>query len=679
MRCLNCGTKGILLDATICPKCGVHLPSLLRDVLPYNTILQDGKYQIDYAIGRGGFGVTYQAQHVPLEKPVAIKEFFPQESALREGTTGSIRPMRDTEGFNRGLERFRREGKILAKVEHSSIVRASDFFEERGTGYLVMELLHGESLREELDRAGGKLTESRVREVLDAMVEGLTAVHQREIFHLDLKPENVMVMANGRIVLVDFGAAKQETGIKRKDSSTRAFTMAYAAPEVLAGRPVGAASDIFELGMMVHEMLVGELPPSAMERFMPGGPVWSPSKLAEPWQALISQALEIDPKLRPNNVKDWTSVLKESPAKKIEKESDISAPSPKVAVPKTSLFVPVVHPVAPKKLESPTDAIQIDRSKNIPQAFAQSQEVSEQVREIDRQQHVKAPSRIPESQPKIALPSKIVLLLGTGAVLLSIAGVTVNNIFAEQARLAEQAEKQKLEKIKTSKAGSKYAECSDTAKSVQSSSRIYAEAQSLLKECQVAKVNTESGALLATAKDLAKKDLLEMALATARKIDPSSSVYAESQKLVEQWSQSLLQVATSQYQDQGKLKEAIALTQSIPTSSAVGKKLPELTSKWQTEWKANETASNVAQKALKERRWNDVLASSKKVTTAYWIKQTNPMVQKANAAVTPVYVAPAQPVEPAYQPPAQYNQGYQPPVNSPSPRSDRQPESLTGL
>ncbi len=96
MHCLNCGAKGIPLDTTVCPKCSVHLPTLLRDVLPHNATLQSGKYQIDYAIGRGGFGVTYQAQHVFLERLVAIKEFFPQESALREGTTGSIRPMRDT-------------------------------------------------------------------------------------------------------------------------------------------------------------------------------------------------------------------------------------------------------------------------------------------------------------------------------------------------------------------------------------------------------------------------------------------------------------------------------------------------------------------------------------------------------------------------------------------------------
>jgi len=106
----------------------------MRDVLPPGTRLDEGKYRIDYALGRGGFGITYRAMHVKLEKIVALKEFYPQAYAHREGTTGRLTvalPQQDS--YGRGLERFLKEGRILAKLNHSNVVQVQDFFEERGT------------------------------------------------------------------------------------------------------------------------------------------------------------------------------------------------------------------------------------------------------------------------------------------------------------------------------------------------------------------------------------------------------------------------------------------------------------------------------------------------------------------------------------------------------------------
>ncbi|NJM72667.1 MAG: protein kinase [Scytonema sp. RU_4_4] len=309
MRCLNCRLDGISQSTEICPRCGVHLPTLLRDVLTPETLLRGGDYRLDYALGRGGFGITYRAAHTSLEKLVAIKEFYPQEQAHREGKTGRLTvPTSQEESYQRGLQRFETEGRILAKLNHLNVVQVIDLFKERGTAYLVMELLSGNTLKDELDSQPGKnLPVERVKTVMTALVDALTVVHQQGIYHLDLKPDNVMVTPEGRIVLVDFGASRQNLGTKSGSrQSSRAFTETYAAPELIAGAKVGAESDLFELGMMLHEMLTGKLPPSALNRVFNDN--WIPQNLDEPWQGMITAALQIKPENRPKSVQGWWEI-----------------------------------------------------------------------------------------------------------------------------------------------------------------------------------------------------------------------------------------------------------------------------------------------------------------------------------------------------------------------------------
>lgn len=301
MRCLNCHQDGLSVSIEVCPQCGAIVRSLLRDVLPIGTMLRGGSYRLDYALGRGGFGITYRAIHTALEQPVAIKEFYPQEQALRDGSTGGLSILTTHQGaYQRGLERFVREGRILARLNHPNVVRVQDLFEERNTAYLVMELLVGRTLQQELEaQSERRLLPERVTEIIEPLVRALEQVHQAGIYHLDLKPDNVMLTTEGRVVLVDFGAARQ--GFSSR--STQAYTLEYAAPEVIAGKDVGPQSDIFELGMMLYEMLTGERPASALNRLLKD--TWEPRKLEEPWQSSISTALRIPKEERPPSVKEW--------------------------------------------------------------------------------------------------------------------------------------------------------------------------------------------------------------------------------------------------------------------------------------------------------------------------------------------------------------------------------------
>jgi len=310
MRCLNCNTDGLPLDTEICPSCNVHLPSLMREILPPATQLRSGTYQLDYALGRGGFGVTYRGHHTLLEQLVAIKEFFPQSCAVRNPTTGGFTiPRNQGDVFQRGKQRFLKEGKILARLKHPHVVGVTDLFEENDTAYLVMELVSGRSLRTELDsQPGRKLSPERVKEIGGQLVEALAAVYREGIFQLDIKPDNVLLAPEGKSVLVDFGSAKQAVGTILAGSggrpSTRTFTEGYAAPEVIGGGKVGVESDIFELGMMLHELLVGELPPNAMLRSL-GQQDWQPVGLESPWRELLGAALAYKKEERPKDVGEW--------------------------------------------------------------------------------------------------------------------------------------------------------------------------------------------------------------------------------------------------------------------------------------------------------------------------------------------------------------------------------------
>jgi eukaryotic-like serine/threonine-protein kinase len=315
MRCLHCRTDNLAKDLRVCPVCNVSFDSLFGDILPSGTRLQGGVYEIEYALGRGGFGVTYRAKHLEFNRTVAIKEFFPQDYALRASGSGSFTIPKDKEEpYRLWLQRFKREGQILFDLNHPSIVRVQHLFSEYDTAYLVMELLEGHTLKDELrDTVGNprKLKESRMVDVMNALVSALVQVHQRKLYHLDIKPDNVMLTrdaeGNERIVLIDFGAARQELARSVESAgkrSTVAYTEAYAPPELVLGAVQGAASDIFELGMMLHEMLTGGVPPTALRRSMGDDKTWQPS-LSEPWQGMLVSALQLEPMQRPQDVAAW--------------------------------------------------------------------------------------------------------------------------------------------------------------------------------------------------------------------------------------------------------------------------------------------------------------------------------------------------------------------------------------
>ena len=161
-----------------------------RNALPKGYEIEG--YRIDRVLGAGGFGVTYLATELIINRRVAIKEYLPSGIAIRGKDDLSVHPLTsaDQDDYNWGLDRFKKEAETLVAFHHPNIVTVFRFFTGNGTAYLVMAYEDGESLAQILERAG-TLSEPELREILDPLLKGLDHVHRAGFLHRDIKPGNI--------------------------------------------------------------------------------------------------------------------------------------------------------------------------------------------------------------------------------------------------------------------------------------------------------------------------------------------------------------------------------------------------------------------------------------------------------------------------------------------------------
>ena len=235
-----------------------------KQALPTGYLLQN--HRVVSVLGVGGFGVTYLAEHVTLGQKAAIKEYLPNEFALREGATVHPKSETDREDFEWGLKRFLDEARTLARFEHRNVVRVRDYFEANNTAYIVMDYEEGEPLDRLLERHG-TLTEAQLRRVLLPVVEGLGEVHAAGFLHRDIKPSNVFVRRSDESpVLLDFGAARQALGRKSK-SLTAVASAGYSPPEQYESESEqGPWTDIYALSALCYRAISGNTPVEATRR-----------------------------------------------------------------------------------------------------------------------------------------------------------------------------------------------------------------------------------------------------------------------------------------------------------------------------------------------------------------------------------------------------------------------------
>ena len=286
-----------------------------------NTTLQGGKYRIERVLGQGGFGITYLATLVSSNRQVAIKELFigvrGQAINDRRGNQVVVTNSANQQSFNQQKAKFKKEALRLANLNHPNLVKVHEFFEENGTAYYVMDYIEGESLRTKLNREG-VLSESLVLKYLQQLLPALEVAHKQSIWHLDIKPENIMVDKYGHVYLIDFGASKHvEPNSTLTTSLALAYTPGYCPPELLdlsnetpeyylqAIKDIGPWTDIYALGATVYNLLTDSIPPSKRRLDKEGRKAFSfPSNVSSSIRDLIVWMMKPDREDRPQRIKD---------------------------------------------------------------------------------------------------------------------------------------------------------------------------------------------------------------------------------------------------------------------------------------------------------------------------------------------------------------------------------------
>jgi len=252
IKCPKCQAE-IIDDSQFCSKCGTpihpgdkvflsHTRTILRpvDEMVSGTELA-GKYKIIDVVGKGGMGIVYKAEDTKLKRNVALKFLPPELTKDKEAKV-----------------RFVLEAQAAAALSHPNICTIHEIDEEEGKSFIAMEYVEGQSLKAKIEKSLPELDEAI--EIAMQIAEGLEEAHKKGIIHRDIKSANIMVTDKGQAKIMDFGLAKVKGGTLLTRAGTTLGTVAYMSPEQARGEEVDDRSDIWSLGVVVYEMLSGQLP-----------------------------------------------------------------------------------------------------------------------------------------------------------------------------------------------------------------------------------------------------------------------------------------------------------------------------------------------------------------------------------------------------------------------------------
>jgi len=281
-------------------------------------------YKILEKLGEGGMGVVYKAHDTKLERTVALK-FLPSKHVIDEADR----------------TRFLQEARAASALSHPNVCHINAIEEADGKQFIDMEYIEGITLREKIKGSRDVATRLRLDDVLSYAVqigEALEAAHAKDIVHRDVKSENIMVTAEGRIKVMDFGLAKLKGSLKLTRTSSTAGTLAYMAPEQIQGIEIDARSDIFSFGTVVYEMLTGKFPfrgeheAAMMYSILNEDPIpvtTYRSDLSPAVAHILKRALQKDPSQRYQSVTEMLIDLKQlgGGSQSIERKQDKLHPS----------------------------------------------------------------------------------------------------------------------------------------------------------------------------------------------------------------------------------------------------------------------------------------------------------------------------------------------------------------
>ena len=283
-------------------------------LLKKGTLLQGGKYKIEKVLGQGGFGITYLATQINLNRNVAIKEFFMKDMCCREEDTNQVYYISSDRNFVDNFKnKFIKEAQTISSLNHRNIIRIHDTFEENGTAYYAMEYIDGCSISDILKQQG-KLQEDVAIQYIKEVAEALNYIHSKHINHLDIKPSNIMVrQVDNSVVLIDFGVAKQYDLLTDEGTTSTPVGVShgYSPLEQYSDGGVqnfSPQSDIYALGATLYTMVVGEKPPHAVSISQNGSPT-IPNTISPNIRNAITAAMKLKRSERPQSVSSFVNIL----------------------------------------------------------------------------------------------------------------------------------------------------------------------------------------------------------------------------------------------------------------------------------------------------------------------------------------------------------------------------------
>ena len=308
-RCMKC-MHALAAGETFCSECGRPYGSVETEpfALKPGTIL-DGKYLVGEMLGQGGFGITYIGFDLLLEQKVAIKEYYPMSTGMvsRENSTTVVwsSAVMQKSGMEKGFDSFLKEARKMAKLGGiPGVVGVKSVFIQNETAYIVMDFIEGETLLKKLQREG-PMDYGTCISLMTPIMQALAEVHKHGIIHRDISPDNIMVQSDGKLILLDLGAAK-DLDIQGKDGNVQSSQMVAKhgfSPVEQYGQAgkIGPWTDVYAMAATIYYCCTGVLPPSATDRMIEDTLTCRPRLTKEQFDVLAF-CMNVLPQKRPQNM-----------------------------------------------------------------------------------------------------------------------------------------------------------------------------------------------------------------------------------------------------------------------------------------------------------------------------------------------------------------------------------------
>ena len=347
-RCMKC-MHPLAVGETVCPECGRAYGSVNAEsfALKPGTILE-GKYLVGEMLGQGGFGITYIGFDLLLEQKVAIKEYYPMSTGMvsREGHSTVVwsSAMMGKTGTQKGFDSFLKEARKMAKLGGiPGVVGVKSVFIQNETAYIVMDFIEGETLLKKLQKNGPMDFDSCVK-LMTPIMQALAEVHEHGIIHRDISPDNIMVRPDGKLILLDLGAAK-DLDIQGKDGNMQSSQMVAKhgfspIEQYSKSGKVGPWTDIYAMAATIYYCCTGILPPPATDRTIDDTLACQP-RLTHAQFDILADCMRMRPQDRPQSMDTLLQMLthpqgevKAEPFKVVPEAEPPKPVEPKTAPPK---------------------------------------------------------------------------------------------------------------------------------------------------------------------------------------------------------------------------------------------------------------------------------------------------------------------------------------------------------